>query len=61
MLIYGQNYMKVGLLTNYKVQAAKPQIKEYQNPNKYITIGSGYQNRVKYDFEDTKAKDHHDF
>ena len=56
MLIYGQNYQKVGLLTNYKKTAMRPQICEYQNPNKYITIGSGYQNRAKFDFEDVKKQ-----
>ena len=34
---------------------------EYQNPNKYITIGSGYQNRAKFDFEDAKKQNVHDF
>ena len=31
-LLYGQNFQKVGLLTNYRVQSTKPQITEFQNP-----------------------------
>ena len=38
-LLYGQNYQRVGLLSNYQVAVAqKPQISEYQNPQKYLTI-----------------------
>ena len=37
-LLYGQNFQKVGLLTNYKpVVAERPQIIEYQNPRKYLS------------------------
>ena len=38
-LLYGQNYQRVGLLSNYQVAvASRPQIAEYQNPEKYLKI-----------------------
>ena len=50
-LLYGQNYQKLGLLTNYKVESQKPLMTEFQNPDKYLKIGNI--NQAKYEGDDT--------